>query len=221
MHKEVGMRQYSIVLVVLMFCAGVVVCDAHGQEAGALPVLLPSPDGPFAVGTRYLHFRDDSRPEPFTDANDDVRELAVQAWYPTDRRDGIAAPYLRAGAQTWQMLLLPEWVKTLKTDAFLDEPVSQRGAPFPVVTFSHGWGEHAAQNTVLMEGLASHGYVVFAISHPYESKLWFAASGEPMGLDMQSTELQARLKEQSNPEVLALFQKMRTVSTDEEREAVL
>ena len=215
------MGQFLIILVALMLGADVAVCAEQVQKTEAIPVVLPSPDGPFAVGTRYLHFRDDSRPEPFTDASDDVRELAVQAWYPTDRRDGAAAPYLRAGDQTWRMLQLPEWVKTLKANAWLDAPVSQRGAPFPVVTFSHGWGEHAAQNTVLMEELASHGYAVFAISHPYESKLWFAASGEPMGLDMKSTELEARLKEQSNPEALALFQKMKTASTDEEREAVL
>jgi predicted dienelactone hydrolase len=179
------------------------------------PVVLPTPSGPYAVGTRYLHFRDESRPEPFTDATDDVRQLAVQAWYPTDVREGAAAPYLRAAG------LLPEWMKTLKTHALLDASVSRRGAPFPVVVFSHDWGEHGAQNTILMEELASHGYAVFAISHPYESKLWFGPSGEPMGLDMQSAELQARLKERSNPEVLALLPKMKTASTDEEREAVL
>ncbi len=215
------MRRYSMISAVFVLCGSVMLWPAQGQEAAASPVALPGQDGPFAVGTRYLHFRDDSRPEPFTDTNDDVRELAVQAWYPTDRREGTAAPYLRAGDSTWRMLQLPEWAKTLKTDAWLDAPVSRRGAPFPVVTFSHGWGEHAAQNTVLMEELASHGYVVFAISHPYESKLWFAASGGPLGLDMKSTELQARLEEQSNPEALALFQTMKTASTDEEREAVL
>ncbi len=181
------------------------------------PASLPNPSGPYAVGTRYLHFLDESRPEPFTEATDDVRQLAVQVWYPTDEREGAAAPYLRAA----ELLPVPEWLKTLKTHALLDAPVSRRGAPFPVVVFSHGWGEYAAQNTVLMEELASHGYAVFAISHPYESKLWFGPSGEPIGMDMQSAELQARLKEQSNPEALALLPKLQTASTDEEREAVL
>lgn len=181
------------------------------------PVSLPSPSGPYAVGTRYLHFSDESRPESFTQATDDVRQLAVQVWYPTDDREGAAAPYLRAA----ELLPVPVWLKTLKTHAWLDAPVSRRGAPFPVVVFSHGWGEYAAQNTVLMEELASHGYAVFAISHPYESKLWFGPSGEPIGMDMQSAELQARLKEQSNPEALALLPKMQAASTDEEREAVL
>ncbi len=115
---------------------------------------------------------------------------------------------------------LPERVKTLRTHARLNASVSRRGAPFPVVVFSPGWGEHAAQNTVLMEELASHGYAVFAISHPYESRLWFGPSGEPMGLDMQSARLQERLKEQNSPEALALFPKVQTASTDEEREAV-
>ena len=181
------------------------------------PIVLPTPSGPCAVGTRYLHFRDESRPEPFTADTEDVRQLAVQVWYPTDEREGVAAPYLRAA----ELLPVPEWWKTLKAHAWLDAPVSRLGAPFPMLVFSHGWGEYAAQNTVLMEELASHGYAVFAISHPYESKLWFGPSGEPMTLDMQSAELQARLKEQSNPEVLALFPKLQAASTDEEREAVL
>jgi predicted dienelactone hydrolase len=181
------------------------------------PASLPSPTGPFAVGTRYLHFRDENRPEPFTEASDDVRQLAVQVWYPTEESEGDAAPYLRAA----ELLPLPEWLKTLNTHAWLGAPVSRRGAPFPVLVFSHGWAEYAAQNTVLMEELASHGYAVFAISHPYESKLWFGPSGEPIGLDMQSAELQARLKEQSNPDALALFPKLQTASTAEEREAVL
>jgi predicted dienelactone hydrolase len=179
------------------------------------PVALPNPTGPYAVGTRYLHFRDDSRPKPFTEAADDVRQLAVQAWYPTDEKGGTPAPYLPPTE------LLPAWVRDVKTHALLNAPLARRGAPYPVVVFSHGWGEYAAQNTVLMEELASHGYAVFAVSHPYESKFWLGPSGNLMQVDMQSAELQARLKEQSNPEVLSLFSKMKAASTDEEREAVL
>jgi hypothetical protein len=40
---------------------------------------------------------------------------------------------------------------------------------YPVLFFSHGYGGIEFQNTVLMQELASHGYVCFSINHPYES----------------------------------------------------
>jgi predicted dienelactone hydrolase len=216
-----SMENCPVVMALILLCVGALGGAAEGQALGGSQVLLPAPTGSHQVGTRYLHFCDESRLEPFTEATDDVRQLSVQAWYPTNEREGTAAPYLRAADRAWRMVLLPERVKDLTTHAWLNAPVSRRGAPFPVVVFSHGWGEYAAQNTVLMEELASHGYAVFAISHPYESKLWYGPSGEPMGLDMQSAEFQARLKEQNNPEALDLFTKMESASTDKEREAVL
>jgi len=43
-------------------------------------------------------------------------------------------------------------------------------ARLPVLIFSHGYNQgFAGQNTVQMEELASHGYAVFSIAHPYES----------------------------------------------------
>ncbi|NRA59767.1 MAG: hypothetical protein HRU25_02420 [Psychrobium sp.] len=38
---------------------------------------------------------------------------------------------------------------------------------FPVLIFNHGLYLVAEQNTILMEHLASHGYVIFSIAHPY------------------------------------------------------
>jgi hypothetical protein len=47
--------------------------------------------------------------------------------------------------------------------------MSDAEATYPVLLFSHGYGGVVMQNTALMEELASHGYVVFSIAHPYES----------------------------------------------------
>ncbi len=41
--------------------------------------------------------------------------------------------------------------------------------PFFVLLFNHGWAGRRTQDTFLTEDLASHGYVVAAIDHTYNS----------------------------------------------------
>src|SRR5688572_29964636 len=57
---------------------------SHAQSPELKPalVVLPDPTGPFAVGKTLWHWPDPVRPDSFTDAPDDVRELVVQGWYP-------------------------------------------------------------------------------------------------------------------------------------------
>jgi hypothetical protein len=62
-----------------------------------------------------------------------------------------------------------DYLRLVRTHAYPNAAVSQKQAPYPVLIFSHGYGSHAAQNTALMEELASHGYAVFSIGHTYES----------------------------------------------------
>jgi hypothetical protein len=81
---------------------------------------------------------------------------------------------------------------------------------YPVLLFNHGWGEHAAQNTVLMEELASHGYIVFSLAHHYEAKYWEYPDGRLGYLDLGSPRFQKLMGEQSRPEMMGLFQEMFT-----------
>ena len=58
----------------------------------------------------------------------------------------------------------------VRTHASLDPAPANGSAFFPVLVFSHGFNQgFAGQNTAQMEELASHGYAVFSIAHPYES----------------------------------------------------
>ncbi len=59
--------------------------------------------------------------------------------------------------------------KHLSTFEYTDAPVATAGAPFPVIVFSHGYWLYPTQNTALMEHLASHGYIVFSLSHAGDS----------------------------------------------------
>jgi hypothetical protein len=53
--------------------------------------------------------------------------------------------------------------------------------------FSHGYGGVIMQNTVLMEELASHGYVVFSIAHPYEAVVTAFPNGDVIYEDDKDT----------------------------------
>jgi predicted dienelactone hydrolase len=144
-----------------------------------LPVFrLPEPTGPYSVGTTELYFVDPSRPETFTQDPSDVRELIVTAWYPTDPSPGarpalywehadIVGGYLMR--ENGQPPALARYMTLVKANAFQDASISSTHAPFPVLIFSPGYMTNVLINTIQMEALASHGYVVFGIDHPYES----------------------------------------------------
>ncbi|OYP22035.1 isoform II, partial [Lachnotalea glycerini] len=56
----------------------------------------------------------------------------------------------------------------IKTHSYLNANLSDEEKTYPVVLFSSGYGSFVGQNTLQMEELASNGYIVFSISHPYE-----------------------------------------------------
>ncbi len=57
----------------------------------------------------------------------------------------------------------------IPTHSYRDAPVSPAETRYPLLMFSHGYAMITRTNTVLMEELASHGYVVASIAHTYES----------------------------------------------------
>jgi pimeloyl-ACP methyl ester carboxylesterase len=58
----------------------------------------------------------------------------------------------------------------IPTHSYLNAPLSNKQQQWPVLLFSHGFGiGYESQNTVQMEELASHGYVIVSIDHTYEA----------------------------------------------------
>jgi predicted dienelactone hydrolase len=141
-------------------------------------VELPAPLGRFGVGTSELLMEDASRPEMHTANPLDHRALMVRVWYPTqaDTSNRFAPYWLHArdisraiNEQHWPLGWLVSHLDEMPTHSRLDAPLAEASAPYPVLVFSHGLGVgYAAQNTALMEALASRGYVIFAIDHPYD-----------------------------------------------------
>jgi predicted dienelactone hydrolase len=66
---------------------------------------------------------------------------------------------------------------------------------FPIVIYSHGSGAGMDSATVLMEDLASHGYVAVSVGHAYETSYFIRADGTLRVFPLDSEELRARGKE--------------------------
>jgi dienelactone hydrolase len=135
---------------------------------------LPPPTGPHAVGTTTWRLADATRTESF--APEARREIQVLAWYPTAVSDGTRAPYLRGGpgeARAFATLLRApggfDHVAAFRTHATLDAPPDAKAGPLPLLLFSHGYTSAGSAYTALLEDLASHGYAVLSIIHPYEA----------------------------------------------------
>ena len=146
------------------------------RETSAPAVVLPKPTGRYTVGTTSFRLVDDARPEPFGGA-DEKRQVEVVAWYPAvNGATGERAPYLRSGPEEGRafasLLGQPEaafdYLRAVRTWAVLDAP-PRTGDAFPVLVFSHGYTAVASSYTALLEELASHGYAVLSVIHPYEA----------------------------------------------------
>ncbi|KDN88219.1 alpha/beta hydrolase family protein [Kitasatospora cheerisanensis] len=165
--------------------AGCLALIATGPVAAwAFPVpQFPEPSGPFAVGTRVVQWTDAARPETFTPDPDDRRTVVVQLWYPA-RPVPSGAPRARYLGRTEQEArtvrdalagtaglpgFLLDGATRARSRAVCDAPVADGGGRFPLVLFSPGSGGVRTQNTAWAEELASHGYAVAALDHPYDS----------------------------------------------------
>ncbi len=139
---------------------------------------LPEPTGTYEIGTVTFELTDESREEVFTGFVGDYRRILIQAWYPAGPVSSQEpVPYVEDpqlfgmgieysfGFPAFMVSHLP----LIKTHSYRNAPLSNGESSYPVILFSHGYGGLIMQNTVLMEEMASHGYIVFSINHPYES----------------------------------------------------
>jgi predicted dienelactone hydrolase len=183
-----GRRALTIIGTVL----GLLVLIVAAALPALLPVFrLPEPTGPHAVGTRYFYWVDRGRPDTYTPDPDDYREVSVQVWYPAELAgDEEPIRYMRkeAGRALAEFLDLPFFLldhfTLVRTHAYLNAGVAQTGTPFPVITYSPSG--LMSSHMVLFEELASHGYVVLCIGHPYWNPFVYGADGEVLPFDGQN-----------------------------------
>jgi predicted dienelactone hydrolase len=144
----------------------------HARQSA--PFVLPAPTGPNAIGVAAWSVIDATRGESFNPGS--RRQVRVNAWYPAQAATGEPAPYLletEADAQTLSTLLRSpgayDALNLVVTHGRIGAPIIDRPARLPLLLFSHGYIGNPAAYTALLEDLASHGYIVISIVHPYEA----------------------------------------------------
>ena len=164
-----------------------------GVAAGTLLVLLtavvpalPQPTGPHRVGSQIFRWTDRQRPETLTANQSDRRQVIAQAWYPTDTKTGHAVPYFEAqGKLPGPVGGIPAFMfgsfGSVATHATVDPPISSAQHTWPVLLFSPGLFMPREMYTALCTDLASRGYVVVAMSAPYESGVSVLTGGQVVG----------------------------------------
>ena len=147
----------------------------------ALPILLPvpsipTPGGPYPVGTRIYELTDESRKEHYS-GKDEVRRFQIQVWYPATvqpaderaawmARADVFAPAISSSIGMPSFFL--DHLALVAMPAYKESRVALAEAGgYPVILFSHGWNGFSAQNTGQAIELASQGYIVVGMQHPY------------------------------------------------------
>lgn len=108
---------------------------------------LPAPGGPYRVGIctrQYSYVLGDGA----------VRKILCTIFYPSDGN---------AACKTHPYGGIPDHAQHIQTNTYEDLPVA--AGCFPFIVFSHGMGLCAETHTILLEELASHGYVILGVNH--------------------------------------------------------
>jgi hypothetical protein len=187
---------------------GLLVLALAAALPSILPVFsLPEATGPHAVGTQYYYWTDEDRPDESTTDPGDFREVSAQIWYPAELSgDEKPIRYMtRDAARALALFLdLPGFLfdhfALVRTHAYLGADVAQTGAPFPVITYSTSG--LMSPHMTLFEELASHGYVVVCIGHPYWNPFVYGSGGEVLPFDDQNEHYQAWWAEADSEDVV-------------------
>lgn len=153
---------------------------------GCIPFNSPAkPTGLNNIGTQSIEILDSKRLEWFTDNQDDYRRIMIQVWYPTKDEQGEKELYIDHGDIRSKALadyfgykpFLFKNLTKIKTNSFKNaKPNSNQ--KYPLIIFSHGLGGFRSQNTIMVEELASHGYVVIGIEHAYDANVSVFNNGD-------------------------------------------
>jgi predicted dienelactone hydrolase len=137
---------------------------------------IPEPTGPYAVGRTSRAWIDGSRPEVLTETAEDLREVPVEIWYPAEPGTGTptgyfpdleqVAPGLAASGEVSPVEVFG--LRFIRSHELRDARLAEAAASYPVVLLSPGNGTNVEFYAALAGELASHGYIVVGLNHPYD-----------------------------------------------------
>lgn len=149
--------------------------NAQAQNTSSF---LPIPTGKYSIGTKEIFLTDTLRLEKYS-RNNDFRNIAIKIWYPSDSVANSQKDLYMASIPTDDLyntfkpkgIKKPfvDFVKTQSTNSTTNIAISKQQKTYPTLIFSPGYyfGLSDLYSSII-ENLASQGYIVCSITHPYE-----------------------------------------------------
>ena len=132
---------------------------------------LPELSGACTVGSTYLRLTDNSRTLHLGSQNNG-RTIIIKIWYPADDSRDPACVKERLWHELQNdpavpavMKLLCRRVTRITTNSNIQPACSKEISRPHILIYNHGLISFAAENTYLMEDLASNGFIVISIQH--------------------------------------------------------
>lgn len=143
---------------------------------------LPVPTGAFPVGRQMLLWSDPARPEDIGPTAGKPREVVAYVYYPAVAKGshveyfpGLAGLESAAETRILRQQFGGLWnavtAGTIQTNAYSGPPMPHSRTRFPVLFFSPGGQAPVLAYQILLEELASRGYVIFGLEHGTDSAL--------------------------------------------------
>ena len=137
----------------------------------------PKPTGQYAVGTRTFTVYN-TRKEALDPSGKTMRHVPARLYYPVIKGETEGLSKARSmtrseAAGIKKAFMIPlnydkmEASGTNVSEAFVDAPFIA-DKKFPLIVFNHGYFSYIEGNSFLLIELASHGYFVLSVGHPYE-----------------------------------------------------
>jgi len=214
----IHLRIFSILVILFLGCTS--------KQSSVLS--LPKPTGPFEVGTIRYYFVDTDRKETFTPDTEDYREVAIRIWYPANKSSCvISVPYIENAEARKRTLPekspLPasffDKISEVKSNSYQDAQIAEQKPKYPILIFSHGYGAGMNQSTVLMEELASHGYILISVGHAFETNHFIKMDGSIKVFNPQNKELLLRGYERQ--EAMPFLEKINQTNDNRELETLI
>jgi dienelactone hydrolase len=159
-------------------------------------VAIPKPSGPYGVGSIPHELVDASRAAHLA-SEAFGRRLLLKVWYPTaseTARPELLWAEVRRDARTPLPVRLLLGCVRARTATVPRAAISPVVTASPLVIYNHGLISFAAENTSLMEELASHGCTVLAIEHAEQlAERQALTRGGDAGTQRARKELERRL----------------------------
>lgn len=158
---------------------------ASGQEtADDCLGHAPPPTGEYAVAELLVDVVDPDRIDRL-DARGGKRRFPVRFYYPVEG-EAASEPYAVGGLRdvvlsAWPLEATSLARRCVQLAASTTPPA---GESFPAVVFSHGLSWPAAVYRSMLIDLASHGYVVAAVTHTHAASRTAFASGETIDMSL-------------------------------------